>query len=224
MEDFEEAQQESAAGLSMAMVVAMVRKKRGEGETSSGAATFDTPVVKEGDYDDATPDMAEYNKTLGSLVYSVLYERSKENQSLKQIQSIQSGFSVFTGCIEKELCEAMVSSVIELYDAQKRQIVVPWSRGVIEVPGFDGYDKIVGTHFKKHQASATSLLDKSLFKKADKVWPALHGALKHYEACLRACNVVLTRNALLPHVPNTTIEFRYTRYYMANQRALQALA
>ena len=49
-------------------------------------------------------------------------------------------------------------------------------------------------------------------------------ALKHYEACLRACNVVLTRNALLPHVPNTTIEFRYTRYYMANQRALQALA
>ena len=64
MEDFEEAKQESAAGLSMAMVVAMMRKKRGEGEASSGAATFDTPVVREDDYDDATPAMEEYNNAL----------------------------------------------------------------------------------------------------------------------------------------------------------------
>ena len=102
MEDFEEAKQESAAGLSMAMVVAMVRKKRGEGEASSGAATFDTPVVKEGDYDDATPDMAEYNKTLGSAVYCVLHERSKES-SLQQIQSVDGGFSVFTGSTDSRM-------------------------------------------------------------------------------------------------------------------------
>ena len=80
MDDFEEAAQEAAAGISLALVAIEERKKRAaDGEDLSDKSfKFSRPVVEESDYLECDAEMINFNKTLKSAVNDMLQGQVKD--------------------------------------------------------------------------------------------------------------------------------------------------